>query len=355
MSIYQASENIYQLFDKVAVIDQGRMSYFGPADQAKDYFIEMGYQPANRQTTADFLVGVTHSPSRIPRPGFESRVPKTPAEFADYFSKSPLGIENAKAVQNQLFDTPFEKKLSTYKASARAERAKHMRPGSAYTISITMQLGILMRRRVQIILGDITTQGESTVYISVSSLTCTLAIMFFNFVAQGLIMGSVFLNMPNATSAYFSRGAILFFSVLFGVLSSMAEIPSLYIQRPIVSRHHKAALYHPFVDALALTIVDIPITTVTIAVFDIIIYFMTDLQRHVSNFFIFFLFTLAINLTMKAFFRGLAASFTAEPQAQALAGLGTLALVIYTGFTIPKPSMIGALQWWAIPFKVTIS
>jgi ATP-binding cassette, subfamily G (WHITE), member 2, PDR len=73
---------------------------------------------------------------------------------------------------------------------------------------------------------------------------------------------------------------------------------------------------------------------------------MTRLQRHPSNFFIFFLFTFAISLTMKAFFRGLAASFTQQAQAQAIAGLGILVLVIYTGFTIPTPSMIGALKWY---------
>ena len=49
---------------------------------------------------------------------------------------------------------------------------------------------------------------------------------------------------------------------------------------------------------------------------------------------------------MKAFYRALAASFSQEAQAQAIAGLGTLAIVIYTGFTIPKPSMIGALRWF---------
>jgi ATP-binding cassette, subfamily G (WHITE), member 2, PDR len=159
VSIYQASENIYQLFDKVAVIDEGRMSYFGPADKARQYFIDMGYQPANRQTTADFLVGVTHGPSRIPRPGFESRVPRTPAEFAEYFAKSSLGRENSQEVDRQLHDTGFEEKRSSYKASARAERARHMPPGSPYTVSLAMQVRILMRRRVQIIRGDITTQG----------------------------------------------------------------------------------------------------------------------------------------------------------------------------------------------------
>ena len=61
VSIYQAGENLYNLFDKVCVINEGRMAYFGPADRARQYFIDMGYEPANRQTTADFLVsGAPH-------------------------------------------------------------------------------------------------------------------------------------------------------------------------------------------------------------------------------------------------------------------------------------------------------
>lgn len=59
----------------------------------------------------------------------------------------------------------------------------------------------------------------------------------------------------------------------------MAEIPALYAQRPIVHRHKNAALYHPFVEALALTLVDIPITFGTCVVFGIILYFMVGLQQ----------------------------------------------------------------------------
>jgi ATP-binding cassette subfamily G (WHITE) protein 2 (SNQ2) len=42
VSLYQAGESLYQHFDKVCVIYEGRMAYFGPADKAKNYFIEMG-------------------------------------------------------------------------------------------------------------------------------------------------------------------------------------------------------------------------------------------------------------------------------------------------------------------------
>lgn len=67
VSIYQAGESLYEHFDKVCVLYEGRMAYFGRADQARQYFIDLGYEPAHRQTTADFLVaGVLLSISPIP-------------------------------------------------------------------------------------------------------------------------------------------------------------------------------------------------------------------------------------------------------------------------------------------------
>jgi ATP-binding cassette, subfamily G (WHITE), member 2, SNQ2 len=125
---------------------------------------------------------------------------------------------------------------------------------------------------------------------------------------------------------------------------------------------------HPFTEAIALTIVDLPISLITLAIFGIIVYFITDLQRTAGqflyvdilipipslllNFFLktlnadfpFFLLMYTTSIMMKAFFRMLAAAFKREASAQALSGVFTLGLVIYTGYTIPKPSMIGALR-----------
>ena len=56
VSIYQVSELLYELFDKVCVISEGKMVYFGSIREARQYFIDMGYEPASRQTTADYLV-----------------------------------------------------------------------------------------------------------------------------------------------------------------------------------------------------------------------------------------------------------------------------------------------------------
>ncbi|KAI9434932.1 hypothetical protein H4582DRAFT_2080172 [Lactarius indigo] len=59
-------------------------------------------------------------------------------------------------------------------------------------------------------------------------------------------------------------------------------------------------MYHPFIEAVALTIVDVPITFVTIMIFSIILYFMIGLRASASQFFTFFLFIFTVALVMKA-------------------------------------------------------
>ena len=104
-------------------------------------------------------------------------------------------------------------------------------------------------------------------------------------------------------------------------------------------------MYHPFTEAMALTLVDIPITLVTLMLFAVILYFLVQLQQTAGQFFVFYLFLVIVTLCMKAIFRSLAAAFTRGAGAQALAGVMTLALVLYTGYAIPRPTMIGALKW----------
>ncbi len=59
----------------------------------------------------------------------------------------------------------------------------------------------------------------------------------------------------------------------------------------------------------------------------------------------FFLFIFTMALVMKAWFRSVAAALGDPAPAQTFAGIMLLILVLYTGYMVPKPSMIGALKW----------
>lgn len=183
-----------------------------------------------------------------------------------------------------------------------------------------------------------------------------------SFLITSVIIGTVFLRLGDDTSAFFSRGGILFLAVLFTTLVPLAEIPTLYGQRPIVLRHKKAAMYHPFIEAFAMTLADIPITFLTLTIYSVVLYFVVGLQASAGQFLcvtficpilastnpsysVFYLFIISTSLVMKAYFRTIATIFPDPAPAQALAGVTLLIFAIYTGYQIPVPEMIGALRW----------
>lgn len=59
VSLYQAGEQVVQLFDRVIVLDAGRIIYNGPTRQARAYFEDLGFIANERATTGDFLTGCT--------------------------------------------------------------------------------------------------------------------------------------------------------------------------------------------------------------------------------------------------------------------------------------------------------
>ncbi|KAK3676172.1 hypothetical protein LTR78_003922 [Recurvomyces mirabilis] len=72
---------------------------------------------------------------------------------------------------------------------------------------------------------------------------------------------------------------------------------------------------------------------------------MAGLRREPSQFFIFFLIAFVSTFVMSAVFRTLAAITKTISQAMALAGVLVLAIVVYTGFTIPVPYMHPWFSW----------
>ncbi len=131
VSIYQAGERLYEVFDKVCLIYEGRMIYFGPADQARQYFVDMGYAPANRQTTADFLVAVTDPLGRKQRKNYDPSVhgplPQTPAEFESYYRNSDLRRRNLEDLEAYKRDFVKQEKSHAYLESAVAEHGRFSR------------------------------------------------------------------------------------------------------------------------------------------------------------------------------------------------------------------------------------
>jgi ABC-type multidrug transport system fused ATPase/permease subunit len=90
---------------------------------------------------------------------------------------------------------------------------------------------------------------------------------------------------------------------------------------------------------------DIPYKVSNTIIFNLTLYFMTNLNRHPGNFFFFLLISFFLTLTMSMMFRTIASVSRTLSQAMAPAAVLILAIVIYTGFALPVPYMHGWARW----------
>ena len=305
VAIYQASQAIYDIFDKAVVLYEGRQIFFGPGNIARSYFERMGWYCPPRQTTGDFLTSVTNPQERMAKQGFDNKVPRTPDEFEAHWKRSPERAALMEEINLYEAENEGTDALGNLREAHKNQQAKHMRPQSPYMISIFMQIRICTIRAYQRIWNDM-----------VSTVTTVVGQ-----VVMALIVGSVFYGQPNTTASFFQKGSTLFFAILLNALISIGEINNLYDQRPIVEKHASYAFYHPWTEAMAGIVSDIPVKFMIAVFFNIILYFLAGLRTEPSQFFIYFLFTFVAMLTMSFIFRTLAAATKTLSQAMALAGV----------------------------------
>lgn len=329
IAIYQCSQDAYDLFDKVIVLYEGYQIYFGKASEAKDFFLRMGYDCPQRQTTADYLTSLTNPVERIVRPGMENKVPRTPREFSDYWRASPEYAQLTSTIDAYMEVSKKGELKDSYRASHVAKQADHLRPASPFTVSFWMQVRYILGRNFLRIKGDPSVQIFSV----------------FGQGVMGLILSSVFYNLNSTTGKFYYRGAAMFFAVLFNAFSSLLEIMTLFESRPIVEKHKKYALYRPSADALASIISELPTKLAMSTIFNFAFYFMVNFRREPGRFFFYWFTVILCTLCMSHMFRSLGAISTSLAGAMTPATSVLLAMVIFTGFVIPVPSMLGWSRW----------
>ncbi|CAI5758794.1 unnamed protein product [Candida verbasci] len=329
IAIYQCSQDAYDLFDKVVVLYEGYQIFFGKADKAKEFFINMGYECPQRQTTADYLTSLTNPAERVVIPGYDNKVPRTPQEFEAYWKKSPEYAELIKEIDQHLIDCEQLNTKHVYHDAHVARQSSKLRPESPYTVNFFMQTKYIMHRNWLRMKGD-----PSITIFSI-----------FGQLVMGLILSSVFYNLDQTTGSFYYRGASLFFAVLFNAFASLLEIMALFEARPIVEKHKKYALYRPSADALASIVTELPVKFLMSMSFNFVFYFMVNFRREPGRFFFYWLMCGWCTLVMSHLFRSLGAVSTSIAGAMTPATVLLLAMVIYTGFVIPVPYLLGWSRW----------
>lgn len=330
VSIYQSPQSAYDMFDKAAVLYEGYQIYFGRADEAKQYFVNLGFECPPRATAPDFLTSMTSPQERIVRPGFEGKAPRTPEEFALAWSKSAEFTALQADIEDYKSTHPINgPDAEAFRQSRAAQQGKGQRPNSPYTLSFFQQINLCLWRGWRRLAGDP---------------TLTVGALIANTI-MALVISSIFFNLQMTTGSFFQRGSLLFFACLMNGFAAALEILILFAQRPIVEKHDRYALYHPSAEAVASMLCDMPYKIGNALVFNTTLYFMANLRREPGAFFFYLLISFATVLAMSMMFRTIASLSRTLSQAMVPAATIILILVIFTGFVIPIDYMLPWCRW----------
>ncbi|KJJ34488.1 hypothetical protein AFLA70_519g000610 [Aspergillus flavus AF70] len=335
VTLYQAGNGIYDLFDKVIVLDEGEQVYYGPMKEARPFMEGLGFVCRDGANVADFLTGVTMPNEREIRQGYEESFPRDAKSIRSLYDTSPIYPRMITE-----YDYPAtvlaEQRTTEFKAAVAWDQHKSLPKNSVLTTSLYHQIVACTIRQYQIIMGD----------------KATMLIKQISTLAQALIAGSLFYNASESSTGIFIKSGACFFAVLYnGILMPMSEVTDSFLGRPVLIKHKHFAYFHPAAFCIAQIAADIPIILLQISHFTIVLYFMVGLKVSASAFFTHWVVIFAATMCLTAMFRAIGAAFRTFDGASKISGFLTTALVVYTGFLIQKPQMHPWFGWifWINP------
>lgn len=335
-TLYQAGNGIYELFDKVLVLDEGKEIYYGPMAEARPFMEDLGFVCREGSNYADFLTGVTVPTERRIQPGFENRFPRNADALRDEYEKS--NIHARMVAEYEYPDTPVAKeRTEDFKDAVAYEKDKQLPKNSPMTISLVQQVKVCIMRQYQILWGD----------------KATFIIKQLSTLVQALIAGSLFYDAPNNSGGLFIKSGALFFSLLYNSLLAMSEVTDSFSGRPVLVKHKGFAFFHPAAFCIAQFTADIPVLLFQISIFSIVVYFMVGLTMTASAFFTYWVIVLVTTICITALFRAVGALWSTFEGASKVSGFLIQALILYTGYMIHKPQMHPWLVWvyWIDPMS----
>ena len=132
---------------------------------------------------------------------------------------------------------------------------------------------------------------------------------------------------------------------------AQSEVTDSFSGRSVLKNHRGLAYHHPAAWCLAQIVTDIPILLFQVSVFSLIVYFMVGLTTSAESFFIYWFVILSATMCLTAIFRAIGASFKTFDDASKVSGVAIMALLMYTGYMIPKSDMHPWFVWifWIDP------
>ncbi|KAK9241735.1 ABC-2 type transporter-domain-containing protein, partial [Lipomyces tetrasporus] len=335
VTLYQAGNGIYEHFDKVIVLDEGKQIFYGPQKDAVPFMEGLGFMRDSGSNRGDFLTGVTVSHERLIAPGYETTFPRTADEVLAAYDQSTIKPKMLDECRSYPTSEEAVENTAVFKEMVAREKHRGVPKRSPVTADFITQVKTAVTRQYQIMWGD-----KSTLFMKQGAT-----------VIQSLLGGSLFYSAPANSAGLFLKGGALFFSILYNALIALSEVTDSFTGRPILAKHRSFALYDPAAICIAQVAVDLPMLLFQVTHFGLVLYFMVGLKTTAAAFFTYLVTNFMTAMSMTALFRLIGAAFPTFDAATKVSGLSIVALFVYMGYMIVKPEMHPWFVWifWINP------
>lgn len=255
LSIHQPRYGIYRLFDSLTLLVNGKQVYHGPAQEALDYFSDIGYTCEPHNNPADFFLDVINGDSTaVALTNTDGDDPDSEAT-----SSSKQGIED-KLVE--------EYKNCSYYKQTKAELERIISGKQLTTVrsrTITYNTGFLTQFKWVLKRTFRNLMLNPQTSIAQVAVTAFLAI----------IVGALFFDVQNDQSGIQNRFGALFFITVNQCFSSLSSAELFITERKLFTHEYISGYYRVSVYFLCKILSDIiTLRTIPAIVFTCVAYFM---------------------------------------------------------------------------------
>ncbi|QOU20415.1 hypothetical protein BRETT_005072 [Brettanomyces bruxellensis] len=348
MTLYQGSEEVYERFDDVLVLFQGKQVYFGPADGVESYFNKLGYhKTTSRQTTMEMVdlildteLSLEQKQQTVIDKNFDlNRVPRTPAEFASAWESSTEYQNLMTAISSPDGNASGSTTFDSYKSQLEPRASSEESVGLA-GLDLSPAKGPLRvySNFCTCFRRNFTNNVRNWLFYTAQMIT-----MIF----LAICIGTLFFRLDMDTMGSFSRGSVIFFALLLFTFIAVSEVQINFGNSLVISRQAcNYRFYQPWIDSFSDILAEIPFKLLEELIFLIVFYFLVGLNGDASGFFSFYLFLSITVLVVDEFYHMIARLSSTIAVATSLSGLALLWLAMYATYVVQQQQIKVWFKYW---------
>ncbi|XP_073679146.1 broad substrate specificity ATP-binding cassette transporter ABCG2-like [Garra rufa] len=328
LSIHQPRYSIYRLFDSLTLLVGGRLVYHGPAQDALNYFSQIGYTCEPHNNPADFFLDVINGDS-------------TAVALNKIYDNEELDQEqlssSLKGIEDRLVEE-YKNSVSYKETKSELERIVQGQNYSTQSKSRTITYSTSFFHQFKWVLK----RTFRNLMLNPQTSFAQIGVMIF----LALVVGAIFFGVKENASGIQNRMGALFFITTNQCFSSVSSAELFITERKLFVHEYISGYYRVSVYFLSKILSDIlTLRTIPAMIFSCVAYWMIGLKATPEAFFIFLFSIILVSYTATSMTLAISADQTVVAIANIFMTISFVFMMIFSGLLVNLPSVADWLSW----------